>query len=125
MNATALFAQAREHRDASVARVEPALASLPDPLPKNVMSIAKDVLTPEEIKITSFDVPELLAAIRNKTFSCETVTRAFLRRAALAQKLVISLTVSHLHERVSADHFTRRIAAQSSSQNGLSSVQNI
>jgi hypothetical protein len=49
------------------------------------------VLTPEEIKITSYDVPELLQAIRRKEYSCETVTRAFLRRATLAQKLVCSL----------------------------------
>jgi amidase len=93
MDATKLIAEARELRDSSVARVEPPLASLPDPLPKNVTGIAKEVLTPQEIQITSFDVPELLQAIRDKVFSCETVTRAFLRRAALAQKLVdLSLT---------------------------------
>jgi amidase len=90
MDAAKLIAEARELRDTSVARVEPPLASLPDPLPKNVMGIAKQVLTPEELNITSYDVPELLQALRQKVYSCETVTRAFLRRAALAQKLVRS-----------------------------------
>lgn len=88
MDATKLIAEAREHRDGSVARVEPAITPLPASLPKNVMNIAKNTLTPEEIKITSYDVPELLQVIKDKTFSCETVTKAFLRRAALAQKLV-------------------------------------
>lgn len=92
MDAAKLIAEARELRDASVARVSPPLASLPDPLPKNVMGIAKDVLTPEEIKITSYDVLELLQVIKDKKFSCETVTRAFLRRAALAQKLTNCVT---------------------------------
>jgi hypothetical protein len=91
MNATKLIAEARDFRDDSVARVQPPLASLPEPLPKNVTGIAKDVLTPEEIQITSYDVPELLQVIKDKVFSCETVTKAFLRRAALAQKLVRQL----------------------------------
>ncbi len=95
MNATKLIAEARDFRDDSVARVQPPLASLLEPLPKNVLGIAKDVLTPEEIQITSYDVPELLQVIKDKVFSCETVTKAFLRRAALAQKLV-SRQLPHL-----------------------------
>jgi hypothetical protein len=71
--------------------VDPPLSPLPETLPKNVTDIANSVLIPEEIKITSYDVPELLQAIRSKEYSRETVTRAFLRRAALAQKLVCNL----------------------------------
>jgi hypothetical protein len=91
MNATKLIAEAREFRDSSISRVEPPLSTLPDPLPKNVTRIANSVLSPEELKITSYDAVELIQAIREKVFTCEAVTRAFLRRAALAQILVISL----------------------------------
>lgn len=88
MNAFKLIAEVRSFRDASISRIEPPLPELPDPLPKNVTGIAKQVLTEEEMKITSLDSPELLKAIREKVYTCEAVTRAFLRRAALAQKLV-------------------------------------
>lgn len=100
MNATAtkLIAEVRSFRDASVSRVEPPLPALPDPLPKNITGIAKTVLTEEELKITGLDAPELLKAIKENVFSCEAVTRAFLRRAALAQKLV-SPILSHGFER--------------------------
>lgn len=88
MNTTQLISSQRAFRDASCSRIEPPLPALPDPLPKNVTGIAKQVLTEEELKITSYDAVELLKVIREKEFSCEQVTRAFLRRAALAQKLV-------------------------------------
>jgi amidase len=91
MNATKLIAEAREFRDASISRVKPPLSPLPTPLPKNVTRIANDILTSEELKITSYDAVELIQAIREKVFTCETITRAFLRRAALAQKLVLPL----------------------------------
>jgi amidase len=91
MDATKLIAEAREFRDSSISRVEPPLSPLPSPLPKNVTRIANSILTSEELKITSYDAVELIQAIREKVFTCEAVTRAFLRRAALAQKLVISL----------------------------------
>jgi amidase len=87
MIATKLISEARSHRDSSIL-VDPLLSPLPDTLPKNVTKIADSILTPEELKITSYDVPELLQAIRSEEYSCEAVTRAFLRRAALAQKLV-------------------------------------
>jgi hypothetical protein len=85
-----IISEARSLRDTSIL-VDPPLSPLPETLPKNITEIANSVLTPEEIKITSYDVPELLQAIRSKEDSRETVTRAFLRRAALAQKLVCNL----------------------------------
>jgi hypothetical protein len=97
MNATKLIAEAREFRDASISRVEAPLSPLPSPLPKNVTRIANDVLSSEELKITSYDAVELIQAIREKVFTCEAVTRAFLRRAALAQKLVISLPLNSVY----------------------------
>lgn len=83
-----LIAQALHLRDASVGDVQPPLFSIPNTPPKNVSRIADDILTNEELKITSFDAPELVKLIRDKSYTCEAVTRAFLRRAALAQKLV-------------------------------------
>lgn len=87
-SASTLIAQALKLRDDSIAAVTPPLGKLPQPLPKNVTGIAKTVLTPEEIKITEFDAPELIELMKRKELSCETVTKAFLRRAALAQELV-------------------------------------
>ena len=88
MNAATLIAQARAVRDTSIADIQPPLPPLPVPLPKNVTALAKDTLTEQEYKITSYDAIELLEAIQEKVFTCEEVTRAFLRRAALAQQVV-------------------------------------
>lgn len=88
MDAAKLISQALEIRDSSLSRIEPQLENIPEQPPKNVTKIANDVLTAKELEITALDAPELLQSIREKTYSCEEVTRAFLRRAALAQKLV-------------------------------------
>lgn len=88
MDTAKLISKARETRDSSIARVEPPLAPLPVSLPKNVTKIPSQYLTARELEITALDAPELLKAIRDKVYSSEDVTRAFLRRAAIAQKLV-------------------------------------
>jgi len=90
MGADDLISKALATRDKSLAAIKPPLdfSRLPKPLPKNVIPLAKDLLTEEEIAITGLDVPELLAAIRTKKYTCLAVTKAFLRRAALAQELV-------------------------------------
>lgn len=77
-------------RDSSLESVTPALdlSKIPDPLPLNVTNIPKMVLSEEELRITSLDAEELLVLIHSKQLSCVTVTKAFLRRAALAQHLV-------------------------------------
>lgn len=82
-------AWALSKRDASLAKVEPKFEGIPDQLPQNSQGLAKTVLTPREIEITErYSVPELLAALRERRISVEEVTRAFLRRAALAQAAV-------------------------------------
>ncbi|KAI9740774.1 MAG: hypothetical protein M1818_004739 [Claussenomyces sp. TS43310] len=91
-SAQVLVAEALALRDASLAAIEPPLVGIPDKIPNNVCSVADDVLTPDEINITSYDVPILLRLMRDKELSCEAVTRAFLRRAALAQKLTNCIT---------------------------------
>ncbi|KAH6693671.1 amidase signature domain-containing protein [Plectosphaerella plurivora] len=78
-------AVAQNRRVASLAKVQPPLEGIPDTLPLNSQGLAKAVLTAREIEITEgFSVPELLAALRDRAIRVEEVTRAFLRRAALA-----------------------------------------
>lgn len=84
-------AEARAHRDASLAKVEPPLKGVPaaEQLPNNSLELVPHVLTPREIEITeSYTVTELLQVLRERKISVEEVTRAFLRRAALAQATV-------------------------------------
>lgn len=79
----------RSRRDADLAKVDPPLQGVPDHLPLNTQGLPKQVLTERELEITgNYSVTELLAALRTRKLSVEEVTRAFLRRAALAQAAV-------------------------------------
>ena len=83
---------ARAKRNASLAKVEPKLEGIPDELPRSSMGIPRAVLTLREIEITElYTVTGLLADLRGRKISAEEVTRAFLRRAALAQAAVNSI----------------------------------
>ncbi|KAM0327046.1 hypothetical protein ACHAQA_006169 [Verticillium albo-atrum] len=80
------IAWARAFRDGSLAKVEPALQGVPETLPLNSQGLPRGSLTPREIEITeNYSVAQLLAVLRQREISVEEVTRAFLRRAALAQ----------------------------------------
>ncbi|KAM0543450.1 hypothetical protein ACHAPJ_012314 [Fusarium lateritium] len=82
----ATVSSARSLRDAGLAKVEPQLQGIPDELPLSSQGLPATVLTPREIEITEkHSVVELLALLRNREIKVEEVTRAFLRRAALAQ----------------------------------------
>lgn len=82
-------ASAAARRDASLAKVEPKLEGIPDVLPLSSQDLPKSVLTPREVEITEkYSVTELLKTLRERKISVEEVTRAFLRRAALAQVAV-------------------------------------
>ncbi|KAJ9210234.1 hypothetical protein DTO166G4_8162 [Paecilomyces variotii] len=84
---------ARTKRDESVARVEPPLQGLPDTLPLNSQELPKAILTSKEIEITEkYSVTDLLAKLHSRELSAEEVTRAFLRRAALAHFATNCLT---------------------------------
>lgn len=81
--------EARRRRDEGLARTQPALEGLPSVLPQNSTGLAKVVLTARELELTEkFTASELLAKLRTRELSSEEVTRAFLRRAALAQVAV-------------------------------------
>jgi len=82
-------ATVRRDREASLAKVQPQLGSLPKELPLNSQNVPRELLTPREIEITERNtVKQLLAKLRSKQISVEEVTRAFLRRAAIAQACV-------------------------------------
>lgn len=80
---------ARAKRDASLAKVEPQLQGIPGTLPLSSQTLAEKVLTAREREITEgYTITKLLALLRERKVSVEEVTRAFLRRAALAQAAV-------------------------------------
>ncbi|KAH8655411.1 amidase signature domain-containing protein [Xylariales sp. PMI_506] len=86
---------ARAQRDASLAKVEPKLIGLPsaESLPLSSRDMPRDFLTAREIEITeNYNITKLLAVLRNRQISVEDVTRAFLRRAALAHAATNCLT---------------------------------
>jgi hypothetical protein len=84
-------AWARAKRAASLAKVKPKLAGIPEPdaLPQNSRDLPKDVLTPRELELTEdYGITDLLTLLRERKVTVEEVTRAFLRRAALAHAAV-------------------------------------
>lgn len=88
-------AWARDFRDKTLLKVEPPLAGIPSELPSNSQGLPAIVLTEREIEITEkYTVEELLNVLRRRKISVEEVTRAFLRRAALAQVAVSSLLIT-------------------------------
>lgn len=85
-------AAAQAKRDASLAKVEPKIEGLPAEMPLNTRGIPATVLTEREVKITEgYSVAELLRVLKARELSVEEVTRAFLRRAAVAQAAVSCL----------------------------------
>lgn len=76
------------YRLQSISKIHPAIPDLPMPLPKNVTGVPQQLLTPHEIEITQSTVEHLLACLSTGTWTSKTVALAFMRRAAIAQKLV-------------------------------------
>lgn len=84
---------ARDLRDASLAKVDPPLKPLPDPLPVNSQVLAKEYLTEREYELTqNYDAIALIKLLQSRELKSEELTRAFLRRAALAQYAVNCVT---------------------------------
>jgi hypothetical protein len=84
-------AWARSKRAASLAKVKPKLVGVPEPdaLPQNSRDLPRGILTPREIELTEgYVITDLLALLRERKVTVEEVTRAFLRRAALAHAAV-------------------------------------
>lgn len=87
MRSSVLIQKALKIRDDSIDSVLPDV-TLPDPLPQNVQGIPDTILNPEELQITEYDTLQLVQKLASRELSCEPVTKAFLKRGALAQKTV-------------------------------------
>lgn len=81
--------KAQKHRDNTIARLQPAVPDVPSELPLNVTPIPRVLLSPKEVKITECSAEELITSIGAGRLTSSEVTNAFLRRAGLAQKLVL------------------------------------
>lgn len=85
----------QRHRDETIAAVKPNIPEITD-IPLNTLSLARQILTAEEIHITESTPEELQAGLTKGDLSAVEVTNAFLRRAALAQKVVCRTPVLFL-----------------------------
>ncbi|KAB8201227.1 amidase signature domain-containing protein [Aspergillus parasiticus] len=74
-------------RDDSIARVDPPIPSLPTVLPDRVIDIPRQLLSPSEVSITETSAEDLVVSLAAGELTAIAVARAFLRRAAIAQKL--------------------------------------
>jgi hypothetical protein len=91
--------QMQDHRDGTIAAIEPKLPALLAEMPLNVTSIPKMMLTEREIELTESPPEVLITLLAGGCSTSMEVTNAFLRRAALAQKLVLPyLSISHRND---------------------------
>lgn len=79
---------AQAHRDSSIDQVQPSLPDLPQVLPKNVRGIPETMLDEFESRITQEPPERLVKMLAKGEVTATAATNAFLRRAAIAQKLV-------------------------------------
>jgi amidase len=80
--------EAQDYRDRSIAAVQPAISDLPAELPRDVSGLPRLLLTDHEIWITQSSPEDLVELLSRGQLSSTSVTKSFLRRAALAQKVV-------------------------------------
>ena len=83
-----ISAAAQRHRDGTLDKVSPSLTPLPPVTSHNVTDIPRQVLSEEEVRITETSSPALIDLLAKGELKAAIVVNAFLRRAALAQKLV-------------------------------------
>ena len=79
---------AQAQRDDSISLIRPAIPDVPSSLPFDITKLFKELLTEDEIRITQKFTEDLVEELAAGRLSSTTVTKAFLRRAGLAQKLV-------------------------------------
>ncbi|OTB01086.1 hypothetical protein M426DRAFT_323737 [Hypoxylon sp. CI-4A] len=86
-------ADRQRHREETIAEVSPPVPEVrPEDIPLNTTDIPKKLLTAEEIQITSANVEDLVMKIASGEWTSTAVTKAFLRRAGLAQRLANCIT---------------------------------
>jgi hypothetical protein len=77
-------------RDRSIEEVDPAIAALPSSYTGRVIDIPRKHLSQTEVAITEAPAEKLVTSLAAGKITATAVTNAFLRRAAIAQKLVSS-----------------------------------
>lgn len=82
----------QDHRNKSIAKLNPPVPNIPDELPRDVTGVPRDLLEAREVNITEMSTEELVAALATGDLTSVEVTKAFLRRAGVAQKLVNCVT---------------------------------
>lgn len=80
--------QVQAVRDLSIKHVDSAIAALPDIHNGRVIDLPRKHLSQTEIAITESSAEILVASLATGKLTATAVTNAFLRRAAIAQKLV-------------------------------------
>jgi hypothetical protein len=80
--------QVQAVRDRSIEQADPAIAALPDTHTGRVIDFPRKHLSQTEIAITESSAETLVASLATGKLTAIAVTNAFLRRAAIAQKLV-------------------------------------
>lgn len=80
--------EAQRYRDATIAEIEPPVPEGPIESPRDTFDTIRSYLTSDEVAITELLPQQLLERLRTGKVAATAVTNAFLRRAALVQKLV-------------------------------------
>ena len=86
--------EVQTHRESTITQIHPPIPEVPSEIPTNVTNIPLALLTTREVDITSKSPEDLVASLATGSLTSHEVTSAFLRRAGLAQRLVISLPLS-------------------------------
>ncbi|TEY83162.1 hypothetical protein BOTCAL_0025g00210 [Botryotinia calthae] len=82
--------EAQKHLDATIAPAEPALVEITEELPLRVISLPRKYMGPGDITITETLIEMRLASLAIVKLHSLAVTKAFLRRAAIAQTLFLA-----------------------------------
>ena len=89
-----IASRVQEYRAQGLQQVQPPLPEIPSKLPQDVTSVPQQLLSPQELEITQLPPEGLLPLLAAGRLTSEEVTRAYLRRAALAQELVRTTSVA-------------------------------
>ncbi|KAF1966479.1 amidase [Bimuria novae-zelandiae CBS 107.79] len=84
--------EAQAYRNSTISALFPPAPEVPPKLPKNVLSLPTELLSPKVISITNLPPEQLLTLLCTGRVSAVDVTTAYLQRAAVAQGLVNCLT---------------------------------
>lgn len=80
--------EAQDHRDATIALLQPPIPQIPQHVPSNVLGLASTLLPEDENKLWRLPIHDLLTLLASGEVSSYDVTLAFLKRAGVAQSLV-------------------------------------